>query len=172
MANADIAKLLQRLPLFSALGIDEALGLAKEANGLRYSPGMRLFTEGDPGDGVVVVVSGAVQVSCAVPDGPDLVLATVGPGALLGEMALLDPAPRSATAVATEDTVVLHINAQSFTKLVGSNHPATSSILRSIARTACARLRTLESKIDKLLAGEGEEQGPAALQRERKELER
>jgi CRP/FNR family transcriptional regulator len=171
MAAADVVKLLQRLPLFSALGVDEALGLAQEASGLRYAPGMRLFAEGDPGDSVVVIVSGAVQVSCAVPDGPDLVLATEGPGALLGEMALLDPAPRSATAVATEDTVVLHVSAKSFAKLVSNANPAASSILRSIARTACARLRGLEAKVDRLLAGEGDDAGPA-LERERKELER
>ncbi len=154
MANEELARLLQRLPIFNSLGAEEAVDLSSRCTGLRYKQGMRLFSEGEFGDSVMVVVSGGVQISCSVPDGPDLVVASERTGALLGEMSLLDPAPRSATATATEETVVLVIDGSTFADLVAIGHPAASGILRTVAMQACHRLRGLERKVDRLMTSE------------------
>ncbi len=161
MAYDELANLLRRLPVFSSLGRDEAVGLASRCTGLRYQPGMRIFNEGEFADNVTIVVSGLVQISLSVPDGPDLVVATVEAGALIGEMALIDPAPRAATATAIEESVVLNIDAHAFGDLLAAGHPAASGILRTVSLQVCARLRALESKLDQLLTGEG-----VALRRE------
>jgi CRP/FNR family transcriptional regulator len=122
---------------------------------------MRIFNEGEYADNVTVVVSGLVQISVSVPDGPDLVVATVEAGSLIGEMALIDPAPRAATATAIEETVVLNIDAHAFADLLAAGHPAASGILRTVSLQVCGRLRELEGKLDRLLTGEG-----ATLRRE------
>ncbi|MSQ00713.1 MAG: cyclic nucleotide-binding domain-containing protein [Myxococcales bacterium] len=157
MPHNELARLLRRLPVFSSLAAEEAVALAARCTGLRYKPGMRIFTEGEYADSVTVVVNGLVQISISVPDGPDLVVSTESPGALIGEMALIDPAPRAATATAIEETVVLTIDATAFADLLAAGHPGASGILRTIALQVCTRLRALESKLDRLLTGVGPE---------------
>lgn len=156
MSHGDLAKLLCRLPIFSALGPDEAVAVASRCTGLKYQPGMKIFSEGEFADSVMVVVSGEVQVSVAVADGPDLVIATEKPGAILGEMALIDPAPRAATAIAVSETVVLVIDGLAFSDLLAAGHPAASGVLRTIALQVCARMRAVEEKLDGLLSVEPE----------------
>lgn len=157
MRYQELASLLRRLPVFSSLGSEEAVALASRCIGLRYKPGMRIFSEGEFADSVTVVVSGLVQISVSVPEGPDLVVSTVESGALIGEMALIDPAPRAATATAIEETVVLNIDAHAFADLLAAGHPAASGILRTVSLQVCGRLRELETKLDRLLTGEGAE---------------
>jgi CRP/FNR family transcriptional regulator len=154
MMAAEFARLLRRLPIFASLGPEEAVELATRCTGLRYRPGMRIFTEGEFADNVMIIVNGSVQISCAVPDGPDLVIATEGAGVLLGEMALLDPAPRSASATAVEETTVLVMDGQHFHELVAIGHPAATGILRTIGLLTCARMRRLEAQVDQLLTGD------------------
>lgn len=155
MSYNELARLLQRLPVFSSLGGEEAVALASRCTGLRYKPGMRIFNEGEFADSVTIVVSGLVQISVTVPDGPDLVVSTESPGAIIGEMALIDPAPRAATATAIEETVVLTIDAHAFADLLAAGHPAASGILRTISLQVCSRLRAIEGKLDRLLTGSG-----------------
>ncbi len=157
MPFQELAKLLRRLPVFSSLGPEEAVALASRCTGLRYKPGMRIFSEGEYADSVTIVVSGMVQISVTVPDGPDLVVSTESPGAIIGEMALIDPAPRAATATAIDETVVLMIDAHAFADLLAAGHPAASGILRTVTHQVCGRLRALESKLDRLLTGSGGE---------------
>lgn len=157
MPYNELARLLRRLPVFSSLAPEEAVALASRCTGLRYKPGMRIFSEGEFADSVTIVVSGLVQISVTVPEGPDLVVSTEAPGAIIGEMALIDPAPRAATATAIEETVVLTIDAHAFADLLAAGHPAASGILRTVSLQVCGRLRALESKLDRLLTGAGPE---------------
>lgn len=151
---SDLARLLRRLPIFGALGEDEALHLASRCQALRYSKGMRLFNEGELAASVLILVTGSVEITCATADGAEVVLATERPGALLGEMAVIDPAPRSASATALEDSVVLVVDAPTFFDLVAIGHPAASQILRGVASIVCARIRALDGTVDRLaLAG-------------------
>lgn len=152
MSHAELAKLLRRLPIFSALEAEEAVLVASRCTGLKYQPGMRIFSEGEFADSVMIVVSGAVQVGVCVADGPDLVIATVSPGGILGEMALIDPAPRAATATAITETVVLVIDAHAFSDLLAAGHPAASGVLRTISLQVCSRMRAVEAKLDGLLS--------------------
>lgn len=158
MSSGELGRLLQRLPVFGSLDPDEAVLLASRCVGLRYKTGMRIFTEGEFADTVTIIVSGAVQISVAVLDGPELVVSSELAGAIIGEMGLIDPAPRAASATAIEETVVLTIDALVFAELLGAGHPAASGILRAIAYQLCSRLRSVENKLDLLLTASGEVQ--------------
>lgn len=80
-------------------------------------PGEVLFREGDPGDVTFAVAEGNVTLSV---DGT--IVEDVGPGGILGELALIDSAPRSATATASASTRVVRVNEERFSYLV-HEHP-------------------------------------------------
>ena len=82
----------------------ELHALGRTGHRRRFLPGEVIFSAGDPGDGFYLVESGRVQISVVVGSGETRVLATIGPGDFFGEMAVLDDAPRSATAKAEEET--------------------------------------------------------------------
>ena len=99
-ANAVLTSLARSpvLAHFSQGGLEH---LAASGAWLALEPGEILFQAGDPGDAVYVVVDGEVEVRNSTPDGREVRLVALGPGALVGEMAALDGGPRSADVAAT-----------------------------------------------------------------------
>jgi CRP-like cAMP-binding protein len=81
---------------------------------LQFQAGQALFEQGDPADGRMYVVrTGSVELRLG-----GRLLETVGPGGMVGEMALIDPAPRSARALAVADCAVTAVNRTTFLELV------------------------------------------------------
>jgi CRP-like cAMP-binding protein len=80
-------------------------------------PGEQLFAEGDPGDAMFAVTEGEVEILHA-----DRVMERIGPGGIVGEMALVDHGARSATVRAVSDARVVRVDADQFTRLV-HEHP-------------------------------------------------
>ncbi len=95
-----------------------------------------------------IVLAGQLRMTCASPDGVEVVVGTVGNGRILGEMSALDPAPRSATATAINRATLLVLPGQVLTALVESGHPAAHSLLMWIRKQVCSRLRELDARID------------------------
>ncbi len=79
-----------------------------------FEAGATLWREGDPGDHVLLLLEGRLEVSHQTPDGEEIILRHLYPGSVAGEMAALDGQPRSATVRAHGDTRVLHIPAEGF----------------------------------------------------------
>ena len=80
----------------------------------RHAVGDRLFNEREPGDAVLVLLSGRVKLSCVTEGGREAVLGIREPGELIGEMSAIDRAPRSATATALEPVEVLALSSEAF----------------------------------------------------------
>jgi diguanylate cyclase (GGDEF)-like protein len=78
------------------------------------NPGAVLWEEGDPGDHVVLLLEGRLEVSHQTPDGEEIIIRHLYPGAVAGEIAALDGQARSATVRARGDSRVLLIPADSF----------------------------------------------------------
>lgn len=96
-----------RLKSTSVLGClpDEALDrLIARARHARFSKGEMLYRRGDPGDSMMVILTGRVKISNIADDAREVVLGFLGPGDLNGEMAVLDGKGRSADAIALEPT--------------------------------------------------------------------
>ena len=89
---------LRRAPLFAALDDEQAAELRASMSEVTLARGDALFHEGDPGDRLYVVTEGKVKLHRTSPDGRENMLAVLGPGELIGELALFDPGPRTATA--------------------------------------------------------------------------
>ena len=99
-----------RWPLLASLPEPDARELLSAARRRRFDRHEVVFHEGDPGDSVHLIDRGRVALRVTTPLGDTVTLRILGPGAVFGELALLDPAPRNATVVALErtDTLVLH----------------------------------------------------------------
>jgi CRP-like cAMP-binding protein len=91
--------------------------------------GETLFREGDPGDCLYIVVEGELRVSSR-----DRTLVLLGPGKIVGELALLDPEPRSASVAASRDTLLFRIDKEPFDEVMADRPEIALGIIRSLAR--------------------------------------
>ncbi len=94
-----------------------------------------LFTKGERGDRMYLVKSGEIDVKVE-----ERLLETIGPGELLGEMALIDQSHRSATAVASVESEVIAINEGRFLRLIEKQPGFALELLRIV----CRRLRAMD----------------------------
>ena len=109
-----------------------------------FRRGQALFSQGDLGERVFLVEEGWVTIRSSNPDGDEMVLNVRGPGELLGEMSILDRAPRSAAAVAVGDVTALVAPAGSIARVIATDAEAANDVVRVLLR----RLR--ESDIQRL----------------------
>ncbi len=101
--------------------------------GREYRAGDVLFREGEGGEEMFVIQSGAVQITKYV-GGEDRPLATLGRGEFLGEMAILNGKPRTATAVVLEDARVLVIDAKTLETMISKNPEIAMRLIKKLAR--------------------------------------
>ena len=102
-------------------------GLGDQAQ-QRYNKGQVIMVAGQTGALMYVVLEGKVAISIR-----GAVVQFVGPGAVFGEMALIDQSPRAANAAAEADTILLGINRQVFLNLIKSDPTFGSSLLTAVA---------------------------------------
>ena len=116
--------------------------------GRDLAPGTVLFREGDTGAEMFVIQSGQVRISKRVANG-DKVLATLGPGEFLGEMAILNAKPRVATATVSDDgpAKVLVIDAARFEQMIANNREITLRLIKKLA----SRLDSADALIEILM---------------------
>jgi CRP-like cAMP-binding protein len=93
-----------------------------------------LFHAGDGGDGCYFMRSGVVKASVIAKDGQERLLAVLGPGSLIGELALIDDEPRSATISALKPCRLLHLTKSSFFRLADANPQVYREALKLLAR--------------------------------------
>jgi CRP/FNR family cyclic AMP-dependent transcriptional regulator len=130
--NEDV---LARVDLFSTLDKRELQMLAKSCQERSYKAGTTIITQGDAGAGLYVIKSGKVRIVQAVnPDRAEVQLDTEGPGGVLGEMALLDDMPRSASIVAEEDVTALLLPVWEFRTVLKSHPDIALKLLAVLSR--------------------------------------
>src|SRR4051794_40711336 len=101
--------------------------------GREYPPGEVLFREGEAGEVMFVIQAGAVRISKAI-GGEDKVLAVLGPGEFLGEMAILNGRPRTATATVVEPARCLVIEAKTLEQMVARNAEIALRLIKKLAK--------------------------------------
>jgi len=123
---------LAKTDLFGGLPPDVLNALAAASVTRVYRRDQFLWYQGDPGDRLVVVTRGLVKVIVHANQGDQLVLATLGPPEILGELALIDGMPRSASVMAAEETTVLMIHRAILLELMRGSSALLDAMLRSI----------------------------------------
>jgi CRP/FNR family transcriptional regulator, cyclic AMP receptor protein len=98
MAHAD--DVLSETPLFEALSDEDATALRRGIIDVQLDRGERLFSEGDAGDKLYIILTGKIKLTKAAPDGRENLLSVHGPGEMFGELSLFDPIPRTSSATA------------------------------------------------------------------------
>ncbi len=144
--RAEIATALARTRIFARLDEPALDRLAGELRRRRFGRGEVIFHLGDPGDALFLIVAGAVKISLPTEEGGEAILATLRPGEVFGELALLDGAPRSASAVAMAPTEVLVLSRPRFEELV----EAEPAIRQALFRTLAAEIRRLTEQVAEL----------------------
>ena len=121
-----------RVPEFGAeLTEHERADLSRYGHRRTLPTGTLLFLEGTRSDTVVLVISGRVKVFSSAADGTEVVLAVRGPGALLGELTVIDDQPRSASVQSMEPVEILNVGSREFTTFLHA-HPRTMWLLLRI----------------------------------------
>lgn len=111
---------------------------------VRFPTGTQIFARGDPGDALFLVVGGRIRISILTPDGRELSFTHAVPGDIVGEIAVLDGSPRSASATALSDVEALRLSQSEFNRLVDRH----SSLARAAIRLLCARLREVSDHLE------------------------
>jgi CRP/FNR family cyclic AMP-dependent transcriptional regulator len=91
---------LAEAPLFEALNEEDARALRGDIIDVHLDRGERLFSEGDAGDKLYIILTGKIKLTKAAPDGRENLLSVHGPGEMFGELSLFDPIPRTSSATA------------------------------------------------------------------------
>jgi signal transduction histidine kinase len=130
---------------------EELKALEGEGQSRRFQAGEIIFRAGDIGDGVYVVEEGSVRISAVVGQNEARVLAVIGPGDYFGEMAVLDDAPRSASAIAETDTIALFLGRDKLLQLLEGRPQLALNIIREFS----VRIRALNKKyLDEIIQAE------------------
>ena len=125
---------LRRCDLFRSLGDEAVSRLGRHLVRRRYRKGEVVFHQGDPGVRLHVIATGRVRVGIESDDGRAGTLTVLGPGAMFGELVLLDGAPRSAGATAIEATETVTLDRASFRRLVDEDPEIREAVLVGVAR--------------------------------------
>lgn len=138
---------LRRCALFAKVD-DEILALCAATLRIRrYRKNETIFHQGDPGDSLYIIESGSVKIVLPSPEGQEgAIIATLSRGDFFGELALLDGAPHSATAVAIEPTESLVLRRDRFDDLVETE----PQLRRALFSGLVTELRRLTGHVEEL----------------------
>lgn len=150
-AETDKVKFLKRIPFFEGLKKRQLEQVAQVIYEREYQEGEFIFELGQPGAALFIVQTGEVSIEMPNTHGPATQLATVSKHAFFGELALLDEAPRSASARALVPTKILALFRKDLARLTETDPEITSKIYRSLATIIGNRLKATNELIDKKL---------------------
>lgn len=142
MAEAS-AKLLSRVPLFSELSPAELEQIGSVAVPRAFPKNVRVFHEGDHSDTCYIVRTGDLRVTREHSDGRAIALATLGPGDIFGELAMLDGGSRSASVETLTDAELLALPASDVRRVIASHGDIAAKLIVAITR----RLRETNERL-------------------------
>jgi len=146
LVGRSVLEALSTIPFFAGL---DRVALERVSAGMRarrFRRGEVIFHIGDPGDALFVIVDGEVKISLPSETGDEAILATLRVGDVFGELALLDGAPRSASATAIGATETVVLPRDRFRELIASEAGVRDALLASIA----GELRRLTTHVEEL----------------------
>jgi CRP/FNR family transcriptional regulator, cyclic AMP receptor protein len=130
---------LKETPLFEALGEEDASALRAGIINVHLNRGERLFSEGDTGDKLYIILEGKIKLTKAAPDGRENLLSVHGPGEMFGELSLFDPIPRTSSATAVTSA-----------RLAGLAHDDLRTWLTSRPEVAMQMLQALAQRLRRI----------------------
>ena len=149
---------LAEVPLFALMDEEERGSLADLMEERCIPKGETIFKAGDPGDSLVIVRNGRIEVFLETDEGEKIILGDLGPGAVVGEISLFDPGPRSATAVAMEHTDILAFDHGDLWQVLQRKPHIAVDMLSVMGKRLRATDELLRTRVTRNLNTEEEEQ--------------
>ena len=146
MAGTDALDSLRAIPLFSHVADGDLEQIASHLIERRYPRNTTIVEEGLPGDYMYIIREGRVKVTKLSEDGREKILAFFDPGHFVGDMALLDRAPRSASVKALTPVRVLALSRADFTGLIRKSPDLAIAVIRELS----GRLRAVNDQASAL----------------------
>jgi CRP-like cAMP-binding protein len=140
--TGEIERLLAEIPILRMLSADDVHALAVGARPLLLGPTQRFVVEGRDGTSLFLIGEGEVEVRIRNDDGTDRLVETMGPGEVVGEMALLTGEKRTATVRSVGEAVVYEISRQLYEPLLRAN-PEWLDELASLMEQRLVRRRAM-----------------------------
>lgn len=132
MTKLDVSTTLKQTQLFGVLDEPTLQRVADRTGHRRFKKDEIIFHQGDPGNALYVVHTGLIGVFVTSEDGGEILLATLAPGDSLGELALVDGGPRSASARAIEASELLTLSHTEFVALLEESSTVAQAVLLSM----------------------------------------
>jgi CRP/FNR family transcriptional regulator, cyclic AMP receptor protein len=143
MGEEKTTELLANVPLFSELSSAELARIASVAVPRSYPKGVRVFHEGDTSDACYIVRSGDLRVTREHSDGRAIALATLGPGDIFGELAMLDGGSRSASVETLSDCELVALPALDVRRVIATHGAMAAKLIVALTR----RLRETNERV-------------------------
>ncbi len=147
--------MLRGIRMFADFDDDECNRLLAVMQPRQVGSGDTVFEQGATGDTLVVLTDGILRVEVADHHGVSATVATIGTGEVVGEMAVLDAAPRSASVIAATDCQFLELSRTGLEQLRTSCPSASAAIVGAVIANVTKRLRNVNKRIDKELDPDG-----------------
>jgi anti-anti-sigma regulatory factor len=140
---------LTEVSILRGFAPEEIAALERHLERVSWPAGQVIFTQGDPGTALFLVIKGSASVHIRHADGA-IRLVTFGPGTVFGELAILDRGPRSATVTADQDMAAFALRAEAFDALREAEPGVAIKILAALGRELSVRLRSANLTIQQL----------------------
>jgi CRP/FNR family cyclic AMP-dependent transcriptional regulator len=145
--STDVTDVLRTTDLLGSAPAADLEAIAAASRSRTFRRGQILFTAGDPGNTLIVVISGRVKVVVRSADGGELTLTVIAPGGVFGQLSVADGGPRSADAEALEDCRLLFVPREVIMDLCGR----APSVAQALASSLAASLRRLTEEASDLV---------------------
>lgn len=133
--------------LFSYFSVEELEMVASMVKTKQFKKGELIFREGEEGEELFLVEEGKVAISKPVKGNLEQVLAHLGPGDHFGEMAILEKIPRTASASAEENCLLLVVSENDLLHMMEEHPKAAAKIMFNLLRTFNARLKATNEQV-------------------------
>lgn len=148
----ELLTFLRDSPFFQAFGPEELVPLLEFVQVRELPAGQVLFPQGAAADAFYVVYRGSVRIERVREDGATWTLGLSEAHACFGEQAIIDAAPRTASAIMATDGVILRFPSSRFEKLLNTGNRTAVKLLLQLARTTSAHLRERTAAWERLTA--------------------
>jgi CRP/FNR family cyclic AMP-dependent transcriptional regulator len=146
MAHEENKAFLRRVPLFSGLTEGQLETLAAGSARRSYPKGRTIVSEGEPSQSMYILLAGRAKVQRSDSEGKEVILAVLGSGEFIGEMSLIDDAPRSASVITLEPCEFMAVSKEAFKAMLVQSPEVAMNVMRGLVR----RLREADKKIETL----------------------
>jgi CRP-like cAMP-binding protein len=144
MDQRTIAELLGKTELFGSLGDADREAIAGRMRRTQFEADQMIFSRGDPGRDIYLVLEGRIRLSILSSDGRELSFAHAGPGNIFGEIAALDGGERTAGATAITRVQAMSLPQRALLELIENN----AKVARAAIHFLCKRLRETDQRLE------------------------